>query len=256
MRGGTIYIYIIQVRCIFVCSTRRSLPHMHDGLYVLFERAYSSFILCIKLVFMKMMLGFITPSSRKDGMTEGNAEAIMKYIQSVLVLPAQKRSLVKAMFSNRDGRRRHGAWRGSPLVFPRCLETCCKPYEVLRGVRVPLTLGMLFLPHPRYSLSAAAGAVVHNQLRAPTDRPRENRLLPAWPGGEGEIEAERVGDEGHAEIVRVTPITRAARGVSFGARWMVHRWSCMRQRSSRWCGWVGVCYPVKGLRAWWVHMRR
>ena len=109
--GGVpyIYIYIIQVRCIFVCSTRRSLPHMHDGLYVLFERAYSSFILCIKLVFMKMMLGFITPSSRKDGMTEGNAEAIMKYIQSVLVLPAQKRSLVKAMFSNRDGRRRHGA---------------------------------------------------------------------------------------------------------------------------------------------------
>eukprot|EP00434_Breviolum_minutum_P015833 symbB.v1.2.013948.t2/scaffold1003.1/size206925/8 len=40
-------------------------------------------------------------------MTEGNAEAIVKYIQSVLlVLPAQKRSLVKAMFSNQDGRRR------------------------------------------------------------------------------------------------------------------------------------------------------
>lgn len=42
----------------------------------------------------------------RDGLIAANAEAIAMYIQSLLAFAAQTRSTVKAMFSNRDGRRR------------------------------------------------------------------------------------------------------------------------------------------------------
>ena len=69
-----IYMYMYMYDLYSFADTRRSLPHMHDGLLGTIWTNPFFIHVCIRLVFMKMMLGFIKQSNFWNSKNSKSAE--------------------------------------------------------------------------------------------------------------------------------------------------------------------------------------